>query len=316
MRQEMITHSRDLTPEHYEWAYLGEQASSRAEAFKAQVQDEGIRNPEDFVAEVQKIGSIASWQIVTAFEGLTKRKATDYSRTGCHPTCNFEDLVSVGNIGVYESSGNYFPNMQEISPATYFGNAAKWAILRYLDTTSSNVRIPTAKRTELSRLSALRRYRDPQTGAGISSGRAYEILDITDRKQISLLERARLLTYEMGSIDSGFNPQVDDPSDNDYSPNMRSIFEDAEQDISDSTDRDETNKLVLEFLLNSDLSDLQKNVLIDSFGITRDTIEPSEPKTNTELADKYDISANFVRTIVTNALAKLRKDKGIRTFLS
>ncbi|MDQ3094084.1 MAG: sigma-70 family RNA polymerase sigma factor [bacterium] len=301
--QSSIRHSRDLTPEHYEWAHLGLQARKFPGEFTLRASQDGLRNPEEFTIEVGQIGNAASWEIVAAFSGLTKTIAKRYSRNDGHPTLNFEDISAVGNLGVYERSGLYFPKLDTVRATTYFVNSARSGIIKYMNENSSTVRVPGDRRSTIRDLDRLRHHRNPVTGRGISRKSAFDILGITDEKTRSIIERARLVSYEMGSIDNGFSPQVDDPSDSDYSPAMTSVFDVGDPNPFDIAEKRVRAEEINRALETSGLSERDIRILRDRFGIGD---ELSEPKTLERVGKACGISGGRAREIELKALSKLR----------
>lgn len=296
-----------ITPDTYEWAYLGAQATEKPADFTAQAQIEGVSEPELFTAEVAEIGNAASWEIAIAHRGLIKSVANRYAgMIRRSPALDFDDLVSAGTEAVFGYAGKYFPKMDQLPPGSFFYKAAFHGVMAAINDHISTVRIPRHVRPKLRRLDVLRSYRDPATGVGISPDTAFELVGASEDKDRKRLELARLVSYEMGSIDNGFSPQVDNPSANDYSPRMESVFDVGKPGDIELSESGARAAQIREVLPELGLSDRELGVVRLRLGISEDGGTPAEPMTLEEVGKIFGLTRERIRVIEAKALAKLR----------
>lgn len=298
----------DLYPDTYEWAHLGAQAVKSPEAFTAQADAEGISNPELFTAEVAEIGNAASWDIVLAHQGLIKSAANRYiGMISRSPALDFSDLVSAGMEAVHGTAGSYFPKKERFSAGGFFYRSATWGIRKAIDDHSSTVRLPRNVRQTLRRVDRLAQYRDPSTGAGINPARIFELVGASEEKTRKRLELARLVSYEMGSIDNGFSPQVDNPSENDYSQRMESVFDTGQPNYLEIAELTARSNQIRELLPQLGLSDRELLILRLRLGISGDGNTRTMPMTLEETGEIIGLSKDRIRQIENKALSSLRK---------
>ncbi len=299
--------------EQFEWAHLAETARQDPEGFLDAAIKESIRDPDAYVEEVIELGTSAAWEISIANQGLVRYVAKKYNKSGEHPTLNFDDLVSVGSVALFESTGKYLPFSDQLSPAYFLVTGIKAGINRYVANSQSTVRIPTSTRMQLRRIEALVMHRDPTTGQGISPSRAFEIAGLDGPKTKRRLEMAKLIGDEMGSLENGFSPRIDNPSGNDYSPRMSSIFSEE-----GNSELDGAEKVGLIDLLSALVDEAAHNL---HPGIDRERAERAreivfkrigfntERQTQTleEVGREFGITRGRVMQIQAEMLAKIRR---------
>lgn len=288
------------TIEMYELAWLGRQAQIDPKAIVDTAIAEGIRDPEQLPDEWAESGIKVSWEIALGHLGIIKTVARRISKGFGHPTMEMDDLVSVGLDGVFNNAGKYFPYREQIMPVNFFALAARNSMQRYYDNTSTTVRVPAHVRPKLARIDKLRTHRDPLTGIGVSAERAFSTCGVTTEKERRALELARLLTRDIGSIDTGYSPGIPDPSDNRYSDFMESIYEVNYPDPIDDILTAHRNSGFLEILENCGIDDISLEIVKGTFGLV------DEARTIEEVAQSVGISRDVAKAKLASALSKLR----------
>lgn len=283
---------------------MGQQAANNPEAFVEHSLQTGWVKPEKLVNESIEVGKQISWEIALAHGGLVHYVVSKYRRSIARtPAIDFEDLMNEGQEAVFRSAGKYYPKIEEITEGTFFFTHIKNAVEKCIDDTSSAVRIPRTTRKIIGRMDGLVGHRNPATGKGITPRKAFEIVKVSHKRRQEI-ERARLLSQEMGSLDGGFSPQLDNPSGNRYSSNLNNIFYPDQQDPLEAVEQRIRNMQIRGVVRAANLSEREVLVLNKRFGFNG---EP--PLTLDEVGELVGVSRHRIQRIEAKALAKLRHPK-------
>lgn len=191
---------------------------------------------------------------------------------------NLEDLVQVGNLGLYDAIQKYDCPDYSIRLNTFAVKKIQGKILDYLRSNKKGIPIPTNKNTQATKV--------------YNFINKFEVENEFEPTDDIICEHFKITKDQLDDIraiiDISFNQEIN---------------EDGESSLSSLSESDPEYKEYSEFILKVKelLTDKEFKILADNFGINTKELEVNK------IADKYGISADRVRYIINNAIIKLRK---------
>lgn len=254
-----------------------------------------------------KIGRAAAWTIALANHGLAEKTARKYmENTRPNGALDLEDLVLAGIEGIYEAARRY-----KTDGGAAFGTYAMYQVRqkigKELDNLSTTVRLPVGRAQDIRRYDKIMREFYYEHGSYPSTSTVAAIMDSGEHSVIEI-RKNRLITREMGSIDTGYSPEIDDPSDSGYGIGMESLTDLNEPKGPDNL---AVNRVrvedVRQLLKESPLNEQEKMVLALRYG---------EGLTLQEIGERFGLSRNRISQIESRALTRLRGPKYLTKFRS
>lgn len=209
-----------------------------------------------------------------------------------------EDLVNEGNIGLIMAAERFEPE----SGFKFISFAVFWIrkmIIEHISNKGTLIRIPANKINNLSKLDKQISELEQKNGRSVTIDEIIEELEkngeklddkaISDYRQLDFIN-----SYQISSMD---RPVNDDDSSGSFSEMISN--NDRTLDADNVTISRERTRILDDALSN--LKERDKNVLIMLFGLDDD-----EPKTLSEVGDKFGLSREMIRNIRDKNIDKLR----------
>ncbi len=269
----------------------------------AQVSAEELENMHAIINE----GNQAAWEIAIKNKGLAMKQARRaFYGSGFKPNgaVDLEDVVMAATEGIFNAAKRFDPNLTNNKGASFFSFAKKYAwghALNYMQSIATTIRLPNNICNLIA--SKDRFMKEYYASQGYYPARSLiaQVLGVPEYR-LEELDVYRSLTKEMGSLNTGYSPQIDDPSDLEYGGPMKKIESDSpELPIDIEPLQRVRDDQVRETILSSDLDEREIDILIQRFGL-----DGSEPKTLEEVGDIYWLGRERIRQIEARALARLR----------
>ncbi len=204
-------------------------------------------------------------------------------------TLALEDLVNEGNIGLILAAEKYEPNkgFKFISYAVFW---IRKMIFEYIDKNSRIVRLPANKISGLSKLVQEQHKMEQKLGRQVD---LYELME--ESENLTKEEIQQLMDVSTFSFES-----LDNPIDGDMCNERHKYIVDESVPPTDYLVEGADLKLRITGLLNR-LKGLDRDVIVAVYGL-----EGTEPVGINEIAERYGINREAVRSIKEKAIRKLK----------
>lgn len=218
--------------------------------------------------------------LITSNLRLVVKIANDYKRD---KTVDFEDIVSVGNIGLMKAA-NKFKNGCGAKFSTYAALWIKQAIRRYIDT-KGLIRIPSAYSQKIKKLFKAKNAYEAKFEKEPTIEELSALTGFSEKEVKNIMMRR----YDITSIDT----EIGDEG------NLHDIL--ASNSCSYwNEEREQTCERILQII--NDMPENERYIIINRFGLNG-----NEPKTLEEIGVHIGRTKERVRQIQNDSIKKIRK---------
>lgn len=244
--------------------------SEEDEKLLADMVENGSQEEKDFAVEC----------LITSNLRLVVKIANDYKRD---KTVEFEDIVSVGNIGLMKAA-NKFKNGCGAKFSTHASWWIKQAIRRYIDT-KGLIRIPSAYSQKIKKVFKTKNAYEAKFEKEPSIEELSELTGFTQEEVKNIMMRR----YDMTSLDIEIG---DEGSLHDVlAANSYSYW---------TEEREQTYERVLQII--NDMSENERYIIINRFGLNG-----NKPQTLEEISLHIGKTKERVRQIQNESIVKIRR---------
>ena len=289
-----------ITPEMFEMARSVRDAEKVLGAFeKTGFPELSPEDIEQLNLEIAR-GNSAAWEIAYANVGIARREARRvFNATRDNGALSLEDVVQESLIGLFKGARNFDGNVAawpSYARKYAWGNAKK-----FVTDVASTVRLSQEALKDINRRDRFMHDYYFKHGHYPTNDLVIATIGIS-RVRLREIEVLRALTREMGSLDAGYSPQIDDPSDAGYGSYKHQIEKgEADPPIEDSPLGKARLADLLELIEGIDFTENQLILLTKLFGL-----DGNSPMTLSDIAPELDVTFSRARQIEGAALAKLK----------
>lgn len=272
------------------------------QAYKDQGEFQGIDDKE-LVLRIRGGDKDAAEELIKRHTRFIYKLARKMAPNGRYASIDVDDLFQEGVIGLLRAV-----ELADLSNrAKFLTYAGEWIIRRmhnYILDNRATVRTPRYIGAMHDRIRRINSDRVQQQRPLLNDEEITEIFRLKGHKVTpALIKNSELLTYYMGSLDTGFSPSRDSSPGNDYILDERqglsSLTSEPQPGVDEKVIKSFLQDNMREVLLNLDEREVQ--ILKLRFGSNG-----QPPKTLEEVGVEFDLSSERVRKIEARALAKLR----------
>ncbi len=222
-----------------------------------------------------------------------------------------DDLAQEALIGLLRAAELYEKGARGATFLTYANFHIRGRIMGHVEDMSSTVRVPRHIRQKINKIERVNWYRRHDRKPLLSAKATAKLVEVDESEVVAhtgsitvgTLRFARLISDNMGSLDTGFSPHNDVSPGNDYildeRNSMNSVTGEADIPVDEAAELATLPKLIDEAL--EELDEREKAILRLRFGLGG-----TEPRTLEEVGEEFNLTGTRIRTIEAQALAKLR----------